>query len=104
MDLVERAWRVVTAALKLHFIHRLGVRTEITAKLLRGRNHALALLVRAFVFALRIRDVVHSLSPFLWFDCRPPRVRQPHCLTARYLGASFKNCFNVVCTPAILTF
>jgi hypothetical protein len=68
MHSVQGARSEGTGALELDFIHFIGVRTEVTAILLRGRNLTLALLVSAFVSALNIRDVIHS-SPHSFEFC-----------------------------------
>jgi hypothetical protein len=51
---------VFAVALEFNFLDVIGLRTEIAAILLRGRNLTLALFVCAFVATLDIRDVVHN--------------------------------------------
>src|SRR5271157_1607566 len=60
---VQRACRVSTGTLELDFLQIMGFRTVITAVVLAGLNLALALLMTAFVHALRIYDVFHVHLP-----------------------------------------
>ena len=101
---IQRTWSVFAVALELDFLDVIGVRTEVAAVLLRGWNLTLALLVCAFVTTLDIRDVVHN-SPLLrgWL-LGQSKAPQPCDSVDCYLGASVKNCFSVVCTPAIWPF
>ena len=82
----------------------IGIRTVVPAVFLCGWNLTSALFVSAFVLALYICDVIHCPSHSPHVPTKSPRGMSP-AHPALLLGrASLKNCFNMVCTPAILSF
>jgi hypothetical protein len=102
---IQRTWSVFAVALELDFLDVIGVRTEVAAVLLRGWNLTLALLVCAFVTTVDIRDVVHNSPRSFEVGCSvSPKLLSPAISVDCYMGASVKNCFSVVCTPAIWPF